>query len=178
MVTRWSRCRWGALLRRRNEPQLYVVCRHRKVIWREEGSSTWETEMKRQVDNNKEKKDRFGIWRFPQGRVRGRVKQWDVESFSCNVTEHFSFRTRVWLWSFRLVVGNQNGALYLIGHFQSCVTLASTLHQARVSARVNLESLESQPWCFLETVVKPGYERKNPPRNVRLRQNLKFKDCD
>ena len=36
------------------------------------------------------------------------------------------------------------GALYLIGHFQLCATLEPTLHQARVSTRVNLESLESQ----------------------------------
>ena len=35
------------------------------------------------------------------------------------------------------------GALYLIGHFQTRATLEPTLHQGRVSNRVNLESLES-----------------------------------
>ena len=32
------------------------------------------------------------------------------------------------------------GALYLIGHFRSHATLELTLHQVRVSTRVNLES--------------------------------------
>ena len=44
---------------------------------------------------------------------------------------------------FHLVVGNQNGALYLIGHFWSCMTQESTLHEARVWTRVNLKSRAS-----------------------------------
>ena len=33
-------------------------------------------------------------------------------------------------------------ALYLVGHFRSRATLEPTFHQARVSTRVNLESLD------------------------------------
>ena len=49
--------------------------------------------------------------------------------------EHFSFRPEfdcMEFACFSLVVGNQNGALYLTGLFGSPVTLESTLHKARV----------------------------------------------
>ena len=36
------------------------------------------------------------------------------------------------------------GALYLISIFQSCATLEQALYHARVSTRVNIESLESR----------------------------------
>ena len=36
------------------------------------------------------------------------------------------------------------GALYLIGHFWSCAILEPTLHQVRVSSRVNLEPADGK----------------------------------
>ena len=63
-----------------------------------------------------------------------------------------------------LVVGNQNGTpkgkLYLISHFRPHVTIRTDSSSGEVSTRVNLVSRVATLGCFLETLVKLGYERK------------------
>ena len=48
------------------------------------------------------------------------------------------------------------GALYLIGRFRSSLTLEPTLHQARVSTRVDIKSLESGLTSVSLKLVKLG----------------------